>query len=240
MKTSSFTDAPSPLDYIDARSIDIWNLLYKNITVAYHEEKCYQALMQNNIAYIYVPHKKPCTDCFARELLRIDLWGKGICVYENLKYKFSFDDILNRHFRKELIRHISNCLEYHKILPVYIDLGFDRTKFTINYFGNGCDQMKNTILQYEGYSNKLPAKLVKNIIALYFSIKANPNIGIDNLNKCLKSIYAVNNELVKTLENLWTSWNQLKIKTYIPLIDDNYFELFTDTLSKWAIRNIEQ
>src|SRR5690606_16920024 len=48
------------------------------------------------------------------------------------------NEILNRILSDNLIEHFGNCIDHIKMLPIYLELGFDKKKFINDYDINKC------------------------------------------------------------------------------------------------------
>ena len=101
-----------------------------------------------------------------------------------LKLRILGDSFFSAILSNDLIEHISNCLEHVKMLPIYLEMGFDREKFLLDYDIFKCDneELKNFELYYSnnGLINK---DAVDPFIGKLVAIIADPNVTFDYSNQ---------------------------------------------------------
>ena len=168
---------------LDNRNSTLFKELEKNYTIKIelvNDTMKYECYSINNNSIIYVPESNICADSFTHELLHVYLRSKGIFIGARLKRKIQSSKKISIIYSEPLLEHIGNCLDHIKILPIYLELGFDRNKFLIDYDTKKCtNQEVEQIKKYwkQGLINN--AQVIEFYLEKYFAIKACPNIDFD-------------------------------------------------------------
>jgi hypothetical protein len=126
------------LKYLDSRNQPIWEEALEEYEIAVEQSNQFSVFTIGKKATIYVERSSFCKDSFTHELLHIYLHKKGILIGNILKRKFINDSCLAKVFSEENLDQLGNLLEHSKMLPIYLRLGFDRTKFIVDFHKNCC------------------------------------------------------------------------------------------------------
>lgn len=208
---------------IDKRNATLFEALKKDYKIEVelvkdtNEYGCYSI---NYTSTIYVPESKICADSFTHELLHIYLRSKEIFIGARLKRIIQLSKSLSRIYSEPLLEHIGNCLDHIKMLPIYLDLGFDRRKFIRDYDHYKCtlqevDQIKKYWKQGPTYN----AQAIEFYLEKYFAAKACPNEAFD-YEESLKALNQLDEKLFSIQEKLIKRWTAMKIDSKDTLQDD--------------------
>ena len=226
---------------VDHRNSNLLKNLKKNYTITVEfvnnteEYGCYSI---NHRSTIYVPESKICADSFTHELLHIYLRSKGVFIGARLKRKIQPSKTLSIIYSEQLLEHMGNCLDHIKMLPIYLDLGYERSKFIHDY-----EKIKFTpreveqIKEYWKDGQYYNAQVIEFYLEKYFAAKACPNPDFDfdyknsfqELNQIDEQLFLINEKLVKR-------WSEMKIDPQDDSEDD-YIIIAEDYISEmknWA------
>ncbi len=224
---------------VDSRNISLLKELEKNYTIKVElvsDTKEYGCYSINNSSTIYVPESNICSDSFTHELLHIYLRSKGIFIGARLKRKIQLSESLSIIYTELLLGHIGNCLDHIKMLPIYLKLGFDRSKFIIDYKKKKCT--KKEVKQIKNYWNqgmKYNAQVIEFYLEKYFAIKACPNIDF-NYENILKELSQIDEKLFSINEKLVNRCLEMKIDLEDALEDDYIIiaESYIEEMKNWV------
>lgn len=129
-------------NFIDDRNNRIWNELKQkyNFEIDKSNNHEYSCFIQAKKVIIYYDDSNICKDSFTHELLHVYLNSKEFYLGNNLNLIINNDANLSRILSKQLIEHISNCLDHIKMFSIFNELGFDKFKFIVDYFDRKCDR----------------------------------------------------------------------------------------------------
>jgi hypothetical protein len=221
---------------VDNRNSSLFEELNKHYEIKIewvdHTEE-YGCYSKNHQSTIYVPKTKICPASFTHELLHIYLRSKGVFIGARLKRKFQASKILLKIYSEQLSEHVGNCLDHMKMLPIYIELGFDRTKFIHDYEKHKFTNHHAEIIEkYWKAGEHYNAQIIEFYLDRYFAAKACPNDEIDystNLNKLKKldkHLFQINEKLIKR-------WKAMEIETVSENAEtDNYITIAEDYISE--------
>ena len=224
---------------LDNRNSTLFKELEKNYTIKIelvNDTMKYECYSINNNSIIYVPESNICADSFTHELLHVYLRSKGIFIGARLKRKIQSSKKISIIYSEPLLEHIGNCLDHIKILPIYLELGFDRNKFIIDYDTKKCtNQEVEQIKKYwkQGLINN--AQVIEFYLEKYFAIKACPNIDFD-YGIYLQELIQIDKKLFSINEKLIKRWSEMKIDSQ-DVLEDNYIiiaEDYIDEMINWA------
>ena len=125
------------------------------------------------------------------------------------------------------------------MLPIYLEMGFDRTKFILDYDVYKCDndELRNFELYYSS-NNIINTTVVDPYIGRLVSILADPNMTFDYSEQLMR-LQKIDSKLFQVITSLFKNWNDLKIKDRT-LLDIDYTDvvnLFIDELNEWKRTN---
>ena len=228
---------------VDERSRNIWNEISKqyNISFVFYNEPNYRCYIKSKEAIIYVSQNNYNKDYFAHEMLHIYLDSKNINIGGYIIARFKENNLLSLVFTNLLIEHISNTLDHIKILPLYLDLGFERSQFIHDYTTPKCtDEEINRISTCFSFNTNLDVwkYAVDLFLGKFFAIRSCPNNTIDYSN-FLDKLKQIDEKLFTILEVFWNSWITYEIEKY-DMRDYNYWnfcDIFYDSLTNWILNS---
>lgn len=143
---------------IDNRNLGLWNslIMVHDIEIRKEMRPDYLAFSKSGKTIISVPYDNIDPASFTHELLHIYLRTKDIFIGGGLTLSIKESEILSRIFSDNLIEHIGNCLDHIKMLPEFLDLGFDENDFLSDYSVNKLTDKE--ILKIKKHYCKLPQK----------------------------------------------------------------------------------
>ena len=230
--------ATSP-KFIDSRNELLWNILSHdyNITIENSADDTFGCFTKSKRAIIFIPYESTCKDSFTHELLHIYLKQKMIFIGEYLARRFQKDEILSEVFSELLIRHIGNCLDHLKMVPKFLSMGFDGTKFLYDYDTPKCSDddclLLSIALKRTTSSWKLAADF---FLGKYFGMKSCPN-NLFNYSKHLEHLQDIDNNLFSILESFWMSWEMFDIENNDPVVlcYEDFCDVFLNDLKEWTL-----
>lgn len=142
---------------------------------------------------------------------------------------------------EDLIEHIGNCLEHIKMLPIFLEMGFNREDFISDYSENKLTEenlksikrlFKSKILfQREKYDSKA----IDFFIGKYFAVKACPNLTY-NYDKGLNELGRIDTDLYFVLNKFMKNWDMFDYNDTDPITGgyrDILFD-FVNGLTEWS------
>lgn len=224
-------------DLIDHRNQGLWaNIIDSySITIADSSNMEYGCYTKSNTATLFVPPKNICRGSFTHELLHIYIRLKEIYIGASLQSAIRQSNTLSTIFVPALQEHIGNCLDHIKMLPVYLELGFERENFLFDYGDMKCtDYEIKQIRNHYKKNNRHHVNAVGLYIGKYFAIQADPNPAFNYLNAS-SSLRDIDSDLFQILETFIESWKDFDINnrdilnSYYPIVSQ-----FCDDLIEWT------
>lgn len=226
---------------VDTRNQLLWNEINNNYNIKFEKSinNEYAVFQQSKKVIFYIDENNLCPHSFTHEMLHVYLSLNKIHINGALKLRLLGDDFFSSILSPNLVEHIGNCLEHTKMLPLYLELGFDREKFILDYDIFKCEEieLKNFELYY---SNKtvINKNAIDPFIGRIIAILADPNVSFDYSIQ-LKRLQKVDTKLFQVITNLFKNWSELKIKDRT-LLDNDYTDvvnLFINDLKEWKRTN---
>ncbi len=226
---------------LNDRNEFLWHEIKKNYNIKFEKSsnKEYAVFQQSKNVTFYVDESNLCPDSFTHEMLHLYLSLNGIHINGALRLRLLGDDFFSFILSPNLIEHIGNCLEHVKMLPIYLEMGFDRTKFILDYDVYKCDndELRNFELYYSS-NNIINTTVVDPYIGRLVSILADPNMTFDYSEQLMR-MQKIDSKLFQVITSLFKNWNDLIIKDRT-LLDNDYTDvvnLFIDELNEWKRTN---
>lgn len=214
--------------YIDQRNKDMWNQVSTafNISLAYHSKQSYGLYTINKTATIYVPHSKACVASFSHELLHLWMDMKDVSVSCTLSSTFKTNPLLKLLFKPNLGEHIGNCADHYKMLPLYLQMGFERELFIDDYNSHKCGDLELSFIErwYNNADFQSEQYACEQYLAKFFSIKSCPNPSFSYRIPLLR-LQAVDELLFSILESFWNNLDAYDINNRDIVL--NSYRLFT-------------
>ncbi len=229
---------PKDIGLIDNRNEKLWNDLNKthSVDIIMLDYPSYAIDSVDDKATIVIPENDIDIDSFTHELLHLLIRRKEQYFGSSLEMFVRGNEILTQIFTDELIEHFANCIDHIKMLPIYLELGFEKKKFISDYDVNKCtkseiQQIKNNY-KIRGKHN---GEAIEFYIAKYISIKSDPKQHI-NYPKSLAELKTIDSKLFGILEKCIAEWKEMSLESK-NFGDANYrtisFDLY-QSLSDWT------
>ncbi|WP_148230580.1 hypothetical protein [Chitinophaga pinensis] len=218
---------------IDSRNDKLWKEITSKYEVIIHPSPNleYSCNAKGETVTFYVPLSNYCMGSFTHELLHIYIRLKGVYMGPCLSRRFNGGAFLPKVFTPQLVEHVGNCLDHIKMLPLYLDMGFPREKFLLDYHEHKCTiQELNDIRTYYKYSANYYSQAVEVFIGKFLAMRADPNNGF-NYESSLAELKLIDGELYRILDDLVISWQNYDLDsddifyTYRDIVDKLYDEL---------------
>ncbi|TRW23630.1 hypothetical protein FMM05_13295 [Flavobacterium zepuense] len=226
---------------LDARNQHLWDQINKeyivNFTNSSNNE--YGCFTENKNVTFYINKNNLCIDSFTHEMLHVYLRLKECYIGSSLEMTIRSSNILSRCISTSLIEHMGNCLDHVKMLPIYLDLQFDRKKFILDYDVYKCSPEELASLKKyykQGKTTNLQA--VDAYIGRLVSIFADPNDTFD-YSKNLMQLKNIDPYLYQIIEKLFSHWKEIKLENRA-IFEDDYHTVtfnFKENMKKWLTRN---
>jgi hypothetical protein len=232
--------------FLDDRNVNLWHYLKErqNIKVEVGNYGSCEVFSQGKDSIIYVPRNRVDIPGFTHELLHIFLRTKDIYIGSGLLLTVREKPHMQNVLSESLINHIGNCLSHIKMLPLFIEMGFQEMDFIDDYDVNKLNEEDINDLQKNfhkrpWFRNPYFDKVhVDYYIGKYFAAKACPNSNFDYSNG-LGALKSINSELYNILNDFMTEWIAFDINDMDP-ITGGYFLMdyhFTERLENWILNN---
>lgn len=225
---------------LDSKNQMLFSRLQANvkIDVEYHTNKWYATYSQNDEHIIYVPMLiTPDPAAFTHELLHIDLNLKEMEIPAGIRLLIYGKPSISMCFTDDLVEHIINCFNHIKMLPVFLQLGYNRSEFISDYHDNKLTDQEVTIIATNYRSSatgKYNSEAIDFYIGKYVAVKACPNTSFNYL-KNLKALENIDPALFWLLEQFFASWNAYdKTTAPIYITPRSIIFDFVDNLDKWS------
>lgn len=219
---------------IDNRLESIWKLIESKYSIDFSEasDGIYGCYTIGNSATFHIDSSKLSKDYFAHEVLHAYMSSVGCHIAGSLKILIQDNSILSKVLSLKLLDHIGNVLEHIKTYPIYIELGFDKNKFTIDY-----NESKLTIADIE--SLRLLYKSVDYFASDRFVGKltaalADPNPEFDYSEQLIQ-LRKFDPHLFDITYKMVERWKLIKFEN-VSVLDDDYNTVtweYYQGLEKW-------
>ena len=143
-------------ELIDYRNESLWTELQKrfNITFENSESSEYSCFSINDDITFYIVPDNLSKEFFTHEMLHVYLRMKDCYIGAGLKHTIKQSKILSAIMSDILIEHMGNCLDHIKMLPIYLDMGFNREKFLLDYDIHKCSDNELWFLKMNYWQGK--------------------------------------------------------------------------------------
>ena len=153
---------------------------------------------------------------------------KEVYIGSNLILKISTSKILQRIFNGRLLEHIGNCLDHIKMLPIFLEMGFHKEKFLLDYDDNKCTEAELLdIKKHYKIGSHYTIQAIEIFVGKFFAVKADPNETYDYKN-CLIMLKKIDEKLFMVLNDFVVSWMKYDLdskdifNSYRDLVDNFY------------------
>jgi hypothetical protein len=222
----------------DSRNIKLWSRLSSQYEIDVRIKKCkdYQLFLKGKNAIIDVPSDNINSASFTHELLHIYLASKGVYISGGLKYSIKENKKMSKIISEKLIDHIGNCLEHIKMLPEFLNLGYDKSEFISDYSVNKLtfdeiNKLKNNFKASFLFMTIYKSCCIDFYIGKYFAVSSCPNNNYD-YQKQLIELKSIDKELFDILETFLTNWKKYDYNDNL-LSYSSFLSVFLHDLNIW-------
>ena len=227
---------------IDAQNADLWNLLLTDqeidIDRGYHTE--YRVYTKGKRATIYVPVNDINSSSFTHELLHIFLRTKGVFIGANLTHSLKSNQLLNAIFSDELINHMTNCIDHIKMLPLFLDMGYNPNDFIMDSSINKLSHaklaaIKKGLKRRHWFNTVYQRAFIDLYIGSFFAAVACPDKAF-NYSDGLKVLKSIDPLLYKVLDDFVNDWIAFDYQSD-DILKNSYILIafnFVQNLEQWA------
>jgi hypothetical protein len=226
---------------LDNKNQMLWSKLQEQlkIDVQYHSHTWYACYSQNKDHIIYVPiGLTPDPAAFAHELLHIDLNTRGMELPAGIKLLIWGKSSISMCFTDDLVEHMVNCFNHIKMLPDFLQLGYDRSEFISDFKADKLtdSEVLNIVMNYRNTTTGIyNSKAIDFYIGKYIAVKACPNTSFNYL-KNLQSLNDLDPRLFSVLEQFHNKWNAYdKATAPIYISPHSIASDFVEDIEQWSI-----
>lgn len=224
-------------ELLDFRNQNLWNEIQKNFNVTFENSLTneYGCFSQNKNVVFYIDENNPCKSSFTHEMLHVYLRLKDCYISGGLNNTILQNRILSSFFSSNLLDHIGNCLDHIKMLPIYLDLGFEREKFILDYYEHKFNKYELDLLKLNyKINNNINPEAVDFFVGKLIAILADPNDNFDYSNE-LKELKSIDSILYEANEQMILHWKKIKVENRELFEDDYHSVLFEyyQNLESW-------
>lgn len=221
-------------DLIDNKNRDLWDYLRKQYDFQLEEsfEEGFLTYFKGDTVIIEVDLDQPSPAAFTHELLHVYMKSQGLKIVWNMKDRIENDSDLQSVFSTSLRVHIGNCLEHVKMLPLFLERGYSREDFLMDYHERTMMETDVKSLEDNYYcKGGVVLKTVDNYIGKYFAMKASANPEFD-YSQALMGFKAIDPSLYQILDGFWHDWLKYQIgdpqEKYL-----NFMDSFLENIKNW-------
>jgi hypothetical protein len=228
-------------ELLDYRNQNLWTEISKNYNISFENSPSreYSCFTQNRNVIFYIDKNNLCKSSFTHEMLHVYLRCKDCYISGGLNNTIRQNSTLSSMFSSELLEHMGNCLDHIKMLPIYLNLGFEKEKFILDFDENKCTsaELNNLKQNYKIYSS-INRNAVDFYIGKLFAILADPNTEFD-YSKELEEFKIIDPILFEANNKMIEHWKEIKVENR-QIFDDDYHSVlfeYYQNLEKWALIN---
>jgi len=194
---------------------------------------------QGDKATIYLPENNTTEECLTHELLHLFIETKEIIVCDLIEGLIREKVLLNQVLSNDLVSHMTNCINHIKMLPIFIEMGYDKKDFLADSLENKCEisfaKEINKKFRFLFIYNKSAIDL---FIGKYFAIKA--DVSDIDYSKQLLILSETDEKLYDILDSFWTKWLKYDIEKNdsVTYWSDDFAGDFITILGDWMRKKI--
>jgi len=154
----------------------------------------------------YIPVGVYSVDAFTHELLHAYIDYHEAYIGGNFKNTMWQSNILKQLLDPPLAEHITNSIAHTLMLPLYLERGFERSIFLLDYHEFKAEPgFIGQIARYYKQGALYNLSAIRNFIGKYFAFKCDPNPTF-NYNAQLLQLKEIDTQLYQILEDYFTRW----------------------------------
>lgn len=228
-------------DLLDLRNQKLWDSIQEkyNVSIESRFGGNYGCYSQNDNIIFFIDSNNLCKDSFTHELLHIYLRLKEFYIGASLKLTVRGSRILSNIMSDRLLEHMGNCLDHVKMLPIYLEMGFDRKKFIVDYNIYKCtNEELQEIKKYYRTGRKINISVVDSYIGRIVSIIADPNDEFD-YSKDIVELRKIDPFLYQIIEKLFNDCREIKLENRSIFENDDHAVVFNfyKNMKTWMSNN---
>lgn len=226
---------------IDFRNEKLWNDINGKYNVTFKDSTNgeYSCYSENENITFFIVNEDLCKGSFTHEMLHVYLRMKDCFIGAGLKNTIGQSKILTSMLSFELLEHMGNCLDHIKMFPIYLNMGFERENFILDYNSHKCLPEELTSLKRNyRIGTKVNPKAVDLFIGLFFAMSADPNKSFD-YSQQLETLRKIDHVLFQINQRMIDLWLEIRIEDR-QFIDDDYHSVlfeYYDDFKKWISNN---
>jgi hypothetical protein len=228
-------------ELVDSRNEKLWKEINENYIIEFEdslntEYGCYTV---NNKVIFFIDKNNLCKDSFTHEMLHVLMGMKDLYFSSSLKLTFPQSIILSKNLSSELMEHIGNCLDHIKMLPIYLELGFDRKKFISDYDCYKCTAEEiSEFNKIYRIGKKINLKALDPYIGRLVAILCDPNQDF-NYSSDLNKLQKIDPLLFKIIVRLIDHTKEVKVLDRTIFEDDHRTVIsnFYKNIVNWISQN---
>lgn len=193
---------------IDDRNRDLYEWIVSKFTVTLEQSFNgeYSVYRIDKQMTFYIPVDDYCIDSFSHELLHGYMDCFEIYLGGSFKNTMWQSNILRTLFDNDLAEHVTNSISHTLMLPIYLERGFDRTKFLLDYTTFKTEPgFLNQIGRYYKNGKHYSLSSIRNFIGKYFAFKCDPNLDFNYQNE-LNQLKKIDPQLYRIVEQYFLQW----------------------------------
>lgn len=195
---------------IDERNEEIFKKVSEKFVIKFAESNNGEHSVHsiNNDITFFIPKSIFDVDSFSHELLHAYMDYYDVRLTSNFKLTMWQSNIFTRLFDTHLSEHITNSISHTLMLPHFLNLGFDRSRFLFDYYEYKCEPgFINQISKFYRQGNKFSLSAIRNFIGKYFAFKCDPNPEFDYSQE-LKQLKMIDNKLFNIINDYYRMWDR--------------------------------
>lgn len=223
------------ISLLDDRNADLWKMLQQvyNFRIKKQSKSSYATFFEEDQVIIEVNEADLNPASFTHELLHVFLKQKNVLIAADLQKAVEERKRLNYIFSSSLKQHMGNCLEHEKMLPLFLQRGFNNEGFIGDYYDlvinkGELEELKNCYIK-NGVVNRNAADMY---IGKFFAVKAANNPEHDYSKFC-EELEILDGPLWNALMKFWKNWLNYSIDESPKVYKDSVYS-FMEDLDKWA------
>ncbi len=223
-------------DILDSNCIDLLNELETTYDIQFKKwtRNYAETFTQNKLAVISYNPKLVTVETIVHELLHVWLNKFNYLSANHLLLSYKSDPPLSRVFNKTLCDHIGNCMDHHKMYPMYKSMGYSPEKFIKNGGEKQCSvaSIRTTFMKINGrYTTTGINYFIGHLVSIYADHCDN------DYKKHLRLLKKKDNDLFMIVTDFWNSWEQFDIKNIDPIHNSDYdlYEKFMSQIEDWIL-----
>lgn len=229
-------------DLLDDRNIDLWNKIDSTYRVIFEKSSNdeYGCFSKGNEVTFYVGKGELSKDSFTHEMLHVYFRLNDCFLGPGLLNILVCNNRLGKILSAELMEHIGNCFEHVKMLPLYLDMGFEKLGFLTDFHEHKCRPIELQFFKDQYIKNrKINTQLVDPFIGKLVAMLCDPNDELKYEIE-LEEFKKLDSSLFYSIEFALDLWKSIDIEGD-DIISTNYHDVIFDLendLENWYEENL--